>query len=64
MAVRVIIGGRDLKGRLQESHVFPKNGDWPEKEMPPSPSQETPVHTKIFVLKHTPPTGNKKTYKA
>jgi hypothetical protein len=32
---------------------------WLAKEKWPPPSQETPVHTKIFSRKHNPPTGNK-----
>jgi hypothetical protein len=32
MAVRVIIERGNLKGRLQEIHVFPQNGTYPGKE--------------------------------
>jgi hypothetical protein len=34
IAVRAIIERRDLKGELQELHMFPKDGDYPGGEMP------------------------------
>jgi hypothetical protein len=56
MADEVIIERRDLKDRLQ-SPCAPQRWRLAREGNTPYPSQETPVGAKIFVLKHTPPTG-------
>jgi hypothetical protein len=70
-AVRVIIERGDLKGGLQEVHVFPKDGDEPGRKKAPCLPQKIPVRTRktpLLPKRHqfmpkSLPCGNKKAIK-